>query len=320
MTRSQASQSRTSPKTGISLALLCLAILGTLPVVTNSRPQGSSALAFAFFLSVWQLIFSLPLFIHELASGKAGIFGMRGSLRERGQAAAVIIATSIMFGLATWCYVLSMEKAGAVSASIAIQAYPLFAILVEMILIRQGKSLIELVLTLALVLDLYYLGTGGTWQAGGISIWFIAALGVPLLWSIAHVLIRKELTATAVTPAQVTFFRVLLSAVFLGVILAVTGGWNIGRFSSAMPYAAAMGCLYYIELLVWFYAVRHIHVSLASAVTTPWPAVTMVLAALFLGDRIQGYQIAAFLIAAGCVGALLAADAAKDRAPKAVKA
>ena len=304
------------PSTGICLALVCLFILGTLPVVSNSRPPGTSALAFAFFLSVWQLIFSLPLFIRELTSGRRGIFGMEGGLGKRGRATAVAIVTGIMFGLATWCYVLSMEKAGAVSAAIAIQTYPLFAILVEMALIRQGKSLTELALTTGLVLDLYYLGTGGTWQFNGISVWFLAALGVPLLWSIAHVLIREELTTTPITPAQVTFFRVLLSAVFLGTALAVSGEGTAFRWFNpeVMPYAAAMGCLYYLELLLWFYAVSHIHVSLASAVTTPWPAVTMVLAAIFLGDRIQGYQVVAFLIAAGCVGALLAAGAAQNRA------
>ncbi|WP_155324728.1 hypothetical protein [Desulfosarcina ovata] len=143
--------------------------------------------------------------LHELISGRRGLFGMGGCSRERGRVAAVAVVTGIMFGLATWCYVLSMGKAGAVSASIAIQTYPLFAILVEMVLIRQGKSFLQLALTLGLVLDLYYLGTGGTWRLAGISVWFLAALGVPLLWSIAHVLIREELTTTPITPAKVTF-------------------------------------------------------------------------------------------------------------------
>lgn len=303
----------TRPAKGIGLALVCLVILGTLPVVSNSRPAGTDALAFAFFLSLWQLIFSLPLFIHELTSGRKGIFGMAAGAGRLHRAAAVTLVTGIMFGLATWCYVVSMEKAGAVSAAIAIQTYPLFAILAEAVLIRRGKSVVEMALTLGLVLDLYYLGTGGTWQARGISIWFLAALGVPLLWSIAHVLIREELTATPVTPAQVTFFRVLLSAVFLGAVLAGTNRWAPGRFMDTLPYAAAMGCLYYIELLVWFHAVRHIHVSLASAITTPWPAVTMVLAALFLDDRIRAYQVIAFVIAGVCVGMLLAAGAAKSK-------
>ena len=314
---------KTAPRTGtgVSLALACLIILGTLPVVSNSRPPGTSALTFAFFLSVWQLIFSLPLFIHELCSGQPGIFKIGGGIREQGQAVAVIIGTGILFGLATWCYVLSMEKAGAVNAAIAIQAYPLFAILMEMVLIRQGKSPLELALTCGLVLDLYYLGTGGTWQITGLSVWFLAALGVPLLWSIAHVLIREELTRTPITPAQVTFFRVLLSTIFLGAVRTSLGDRAEGLWFNleAMPHSAAMGFLYYLELLVWFYAVRHIHVSLASAVTTPWPAVTMVLAALFLGDRIQGYQITAFLIAAGCVGALLAAGAARAGKMTAIK-
>ena len=298
-------------RAGVLLSLACLIILGTLPVVSNSRPAGTGALAFSFLLSIWQLVFALPLFVWELGSGQPGIFEKGGRPKERRRALGVMAATGVMFGLATWCYVLSMEKAGAVNAAIAIQTYPLFAILAEMVLIRKGKSLLEMALTLGLVADLYYLGTGGSWHMGRLSVWFLAALGVPLLWSIAHVLIREELTATAITPAQVTFFRVLVSALFLGVVLAGTGRWPSapGMTLKILPFAAAMGCLYYLELLVWFYAVRHIPVSLASAVTTPWPAVTMVLAALILGDRVQGYQVMAFCIAAGCIGALLAAGA-----------
>ena len=41
------------PVTGIGLAGVCLCILGVMPVISNSRPEGFDALGFAFFLSVW---------------------------------------------------------------------------------------------------------------------------------------------------------------------------------------------------------------------------------------------------------------------------
>ena len=44
-----------------------------------------------------------------------------------------------------------------------------------------------------------------------------------------------------------------------------------------------LGLVYYLELIFWFYAVRHIDVSVASSITVPWPALTMVLAVLVLG-------------------------------------
>jgi drug/metabolite transporter (DMT)-like permease len=65
-----------------------------------------------------------------------------------------------------------------------------------------------------------------------------------------------------------------------------------------------MGLVYLLELIVWFHAVRHIDVSLASSITTPWPALTIVLAVPFLGDGIAAYQLVALLIIVGCIYAL----------------
>lgn len=295
------------PTTGILLSLICLFILGIMPVIANSRPADSTALEFAFALSFWQLIFGLPLFLYELHSGAGGMFAAGSREKPQLRTIAVCIATGMMFGLSTWFYVLSMERAGAISASIAIQSYPLFAILAELILLRQRKSLQETAATLVLVAALYYLGTQGSWQILGISGWFLIALSVPLLWSIAHVLIRQELVNSPITPAQVTFFRVLISTVFLGIVLSLSGG-SFARLlnPNALPFALAMGFFYYLELIVWFYAMQHIDVSLASAVTTPWPAVTMGLSVLFLGEHLERYQIYAFCVVAVCIYALLA--------------
>jgi drug/metabolite transporter (DMT)-like permease len=54
----------------------------------------------------------------------------------------------------------------------------------------------------------------------------------------------------------------------------------------------------YLELVVWFNAVRSIDVSVASSITVPAPAVTMLLAWLLLGEAIHGFQ----LLALGLVG------------------
>jgi drug/metabolite transporter (DMT)-like permease len=295
------------PKTGILLSFICLFILGTMPVIANSRPAESNALEFAFGLSFWQLIFALPLFLYELRSDAEELFATGLGKKPQLRTIAVCLTTGMMFGLSTWFYVLSMERAGAVSASIAIQSYPLFAVFAEFILLRQRKSLQETAVTLVLVAALYYLGTQGSWQILGISGWFLVALSVPLLWSIAHVLIRQELVHTPITPAQVTFFRVLISAAFLAMVLALSGGSFASLLNPVvLPFAQIMGFFYYMELIVWFYAMQHIDVSLASAVTTPWPAVTMGLSVMFLGGHLKEYQITAFCVVATCIYALLA--------------
>lgn len=310
--------------TGIALSLVCLVLLGTMPIIANLRPADIEALPFAFALSVWQAVFALPLFALELRGKDKGIFGVTASPRERARMIAVAVATGAMFGLSTWLYVLGVEKAGATNAAIAMQAYPLFAILWEGLFLKRHKTLVELGLTLLLLAALYYLGTGGSLKMSGLSPWFLLSLGVPFLWSIAHVVIKEELGRTPITPTQVTFFRVVISAVFLFAAIAATAPEGLSAQSlSALgagavwrPASAIMGLVYFLELIVWFYAVRHIDVSLASSITTPWPALTMVLAVFFLGDTIAPYQVAALMIVVACIYGLMLVSLRKGKASK----
>ena len=301
---------------GIALAFVCLGLLGVMPIIANSRPEGFGALGFAFLLSVWQVVFAVPLFAWGLRGSEKGIFSAKLSGRERRRALWVALLTGAMFGLSTYLYVLAVEKAGAVSAAIAIQAYPLFAILWETLFLKRRKTPVELILTAALIAALYFLGTGGTGRIDGLSPWFLLALGVPFLWSIAHVIIKEELGRRPVTPAQVTFFRVLISAVFLGgVVVALEPSDFAATLLRAdfQFFGAVMGLVYYLELIAWFHAVRHIDVSLASSITTPWPALTMALAVVFLGDRIEPYQVVAFVVVAVSIYGLLVASLRKEK-------
>ncbi len=287
-----------SPSTGIALAFVCLCILGTMPVIADSRPGGFDALAFAFFLSVWQVVFAAPVLLHERRRGRAGLFSAHLAPRQRRRGLIVALSTGAMFGASTYFYVLGVEMAGAVNAAIAIQAYPVFAILVEAVLLKRRKTPLELALTAVLVGSLVYLGTGGSWRLEGASVWLLVPLGVPFLWSIAHVLIRRELIETPVTPAQVTVLRVAISTVFLGIVLVVAqpGGLAALLAPEFQMWAMLMGLVYTTELIVWFHAMRAIDVSLASAIVTPWPALTMVLAAVVLGEPVRTYQMVAFAL------------------------
>ena len=300
---------------GIALSLVSLTLLGVMPIISNLRPTDTGALSFAFALSVWQVVFAAPVFGFELRRGTKGIFGLDLTRRERQRMILVALFTGALFGLSTYLYVLGVEQAGAANAAIAIQAYPLFAILWESLFLKRRKTPFELALTGVLIGTLYYLGTGGTFLMSGISPWFLVSLGVPLLWSIAHVIIKEELSNTPVTPAQVTFFRVAISTLFLLAVLAfaVPSGVAIGMSAVFQTMSAIMGLVYFLELIVWFYAVRHIDVSLASSITTPWPALTMALSVPFLGDTVEAYQISALLVVVACIYGLTLAGLRKER-------
>ena len=298
---------------GVSLAFVCLFILGFMPILSDSRPAAFEALSFAAFLSVWQLVFACPLVLREIRSANPGIFDADLPPRLKRRTIAIILITGMIFGLSTFAYVLAIDKAGAVSAAIAIQAYPLFAILWETLFLGRRKTPVELSFTVVLLLALYYLATGGTWRIEGFSLWFLFALTIPFLWSVAHIIIREVLSRTPITPAQVTFFRVLVSAFFLvGVMIAVHGPDRIAQDLGNLgfqKFALAMGLVYYLELIFWFYAVRTIDVSVASSITVPAPALTMVLAILFLGESVSVQQVTALGVVIVAVYGLLFAGA-----------
>ena len=303
---------------GVGLSLVSLTLLGVMPIISNLRPSQVDALSFAFALSVWQVVFAIPVFGFEFKSGRRGIFGIELSWRKQKRMIATALFTGTLFGLSTYLYVLGVGKAGAANAAIAIQAYPLFAILWESLFLKRRKTRIELALTAVLIGSLYYLGTGGTFRMSIMSPWFLVSLSVPLLWSIAHVIIKEELSRTPITPAQVTFFRVAISTLFLALVLAVAAPSGLATGVSVIfqTISAIMGLVYYLELIVWFYAVRHIDVSLASSITTPWPALTMVLAVAFLGDKIENYQIATLIVMVACIYGLTLASLKKNNAPQ----
>lgn len=277
-----------------------------MPIIANLRPRNVDALSFSLGLSVWQVVFAVPVFGMELRMGTRGIFESKMPRGARRKTFAVAMLTGGMFGLATYLYVLGVEKAGAGTAAVAIQAYSVFAIVWESLFLKRRKTPLELLLTGLMIAALCYLGTGGTFRLDGMSPWFLVALGVPFLWSIAHVIIKEEPGQTPVTPVQVTFFRVVISTVFLLGIVALRGphGLAMGLGAVFYPMSALMGLVYLLELIVWFHAVRHIDVSLASSISTPWPALTMVLAVPFLGDGIAAYQVVTLLIIVACIYAL----------------
>ena len=301
---------------GIFFALTCLVLLGIMPIISNLRPAAISALPFAFALSFWEFFFSVPTLLVELRGRNKGVFSGAMPRAEIKRISIVTMGTGALYGVSTYLYVLGVEKAGASNAAIAMQAMPLFAILLEAIFLKRRKSRAEMVLTLIMLAALYYLGTSGTLQLAGLSLWILVALGVPALWSIAHMFVKAELTRTPITPTQVTSFRVGMSTLVLAVILiAVEPTQFVPLAVEALinPFSILMGLIYFTELVLWFTSLRHIDLSFASSVTTPWPVLTMVLAVFMLGDSIEPYQVGASLVVIACIYGLAAAGIRKAR-------
>jgi drug/metabolite transporter (DMT)-like permease len=163
--------------------------------------------------------------------------------------------------------------------------------------------------TLVIAASMVYLGTQGTWHLSTISGGFWLALVVPLLWSIAHVIIKEMMNAAAITPSEVIVTRVLIAALFLGfacLFMQGTGGLlTTGTNWKFQLVALLMGFAYYLELFFWFTAVKYIDVSKGASITAPAPAVTVLLALVLLGQKLHDYQITALVLVVGSVVGLI---------------
>ncbi|MFX0025746.1 MAG: DMT family transporter [Candidatus Hermodarchaeota archaeon] len=299
-TKTKSSHFHPNRSKGILLSFISLFLLAILPIISNSRPSELNALNYAFYLSLWELICAVPLFIFELSKRNSGIFQKSVDWNIQKKTYLIMVITGFIFSISTFLYVFAFETAGTVTAAIAIQTYPLFSILWEFVLFRKKKRVVEIIFTLIMITGIYYLGTEGTWLINGFSPWFAVALIVPFLWGIAHVAIKNTLDTSPITPNQVTFFRVLISSLILFGISSVVNGvatiFNGLLNIEFQLFGFLMGIVYYLELVNWFYAVKHVDVSVASTVTIPTPMVTMVFALFILKEYIEVYQIVAMLI------------------------
>jgi len=208
--------------------------------------------------------------------------------------------TGIIFTISTFFYVFAIETAGTVSGSLAMGTYPLFSIFMEFLIFRKKRRTIEIFFTITIIVGIYYLGTEGTWLISDFSIWFGLALIVPFLWSIAHVIIKNSIDTSPITPSQITFIRVLIASIVLFVISSLVNSTSKvleGLMNPEFQFIGfLMGIVYYVELINWFYAVKHIEVSVASTITTPAPLITIFFALLLLKEPIGFYHVIAMII------------------------
>ena len=100
-----------------------------MPILAVAKPARFDGLTFTIWLTVWQLISAVPLFAIESVRAPRRLAEILG----RGRTLVITLLTGAMFGLSTYMFVVAAEKAGPVSMVIALQAYPLFAMLWEML-------------------------------------------------------------------------------------------------------------------------------------------------------------------------------------------
>jgi len=204
-----------------------------------------------------------------------------------------------------------------VNASILLQTEPIFSIILSFFflgeLIRKKQVAVTLLILSGTIIVLY----NGVLS---INVGDILILLTPLAWQIGHVLARKtfEKTNTFIVAAgRLLYGGILLFLLSLNPsfrqyqLLTDTGIILLFLFQGIIVYIGS--------IMVWYEAIKRINLSKATAIIAPYPVFSVILAWIFLGEKVSIYQLVGLaIIIAGIILLSRIRSEKREKRPKAV--
>ncbi|MCK5346524.1 MAG: DMT family transporter, partial [Candidatus Heimdallarchaeota archaeon] len=206
-----------------------------------------------------------------------------------------LLLIGIIFSGATYLYIDGLTEAGAIVGSLALKISPVYAMLLGVLFLGEKVSWKQITLTMVMLFGLYYLGTAGTFVFGSFSLGFAKLLFVPLLWGIGHALTKPLLENHTISPIQIIVVRTsIISVVIGGTTIILYGFSSIGNalmHPEYLLFSLLMGGTYFFMHISWYNSITYIDLGYASALVTPSPAITTILAVSIGLETLHGYDI-----------------------------
>jgi len=289
-----------SSSRGLIFALIVLIGNGLHPIINNLRPGEFSSTIFVLQMSIWEFLCALIVLIIQKRNKKVNSESVN-SKKSRQKCFSKkniifrMLIVGFLFSIATYGYVEGLKEAGSISGSIALKISPIYAIIIGFLFLGEKLNIKPILITLFMLLGIYYLGTNGTFLLDQFSIGFAILLVVPLLWTIAHALTKPLLENKILIPNQVIFIRTgIISLSFLIINLFIYD-WNELLLSFINPsfllFSFLMGFTYFFMHFSWYSSIIIIDLSYASALVTPSPAITTLIAFLLKMEDFHTYQL-----------------------------
>jgi len=289
-----------SSSRGLIFALIVLIGNGFHPIINNLRPEEFSSTIFVMQMSIWEFICAFIVFIIQKRNKKVNSDGAisKNSSQicfSKKNLIFRMLIVGFLFSIATYGYVEGLKEAGSISGSIALKISPIYAIIIGFLFLGEKLKIKPILITLFMLLGIYYLGTNGTFLIDQFSIGFAILLVVPFLWTIAHALTKPLLENQVLVPNQVIFIRTgIISLSFLIINLFIYD-WNELLLSFINPsflfFSFLMGFTYFFMHFSWYSSIIIIDLSYASALVTPSPAITTLIAFLLKMEDFHIYQL-----------------------------
>jgi drug/metabolite transporter (DMT)-like permease len=287
---------------GVLLSLVVLVGNGMHPIINKLRPESFNALNFVFQMALWELIFALLLMAVQFFMGKSPKLSSKGKFeitsnqpKSRGGHLFRLLTIGVIFSGATYLYIDGLTEAGAIAGSLALKISPVYAMLLGALFLGEKVSWKEIVLTVVMLLGLYYLGTAGTFVFGSFSLGFAKLLFVPLLWGIGHALTKPLLENHTISPIQIIVVRSSIISVVIGgttiILHDISFLGNALLRPEYLLFSLLMGGTYFLMHISWYNSITYIDLGYASALVTPSPAITTILAVSLSLEILHGYDI-----------------------------
>ena len=301
-----ASSRRGSLAAGFAHAAITTVAGALLPIVTRYGATRIDPLLFCSGSALVAAVCALPM----LCSGEG--FGTLLDSRYRLPLAAISLAGTFLPSLAM---VYGMRRVGAVSAVLLLQTEPVYSLAIATLVVGEAPSPRQVIATVTILAGI----VSAFWGGAGLDL-NRAALMValtPLMWQVSHVIslrVMPPLRPISVTAARNAHAAVLLTALVVGCRPSALG--QLAHFNVIATLLATGAIVYFIGTLTWYGAISRLSLSWTTAVVVPGvPVLSVMFAALFLGERTGLRQFAAIAVAvAGILGLVLGSNPSRRHA------
>lgn len=253
------------------------------------------------------------LFLRFLMAGllMAGVMILRDARWPHGHNFWVLVAMGgLWYSVQAFCYFQALKYATAGLTALLLYLYPVIVTLLSALFFRRRLTHVRL---LAVLAALFGTGLAVGGSLGGSALGIILGVGAALIYSI-YILVGERVTATedAIASGAVVM---LSGAVTYGAVLFLGDGMSLPASAVGWVWVGSIALFSTVLGMVGFLlAMQRLGAADAATFSTLEPVVTVVLAAIFLGEEIgvwQGFGGAIIL----CAVVVLARSGQKDAEP-----
>ncbi|MBB5349132.1 DMT family transporter [Desulfoprunum benzoelyticum] len=181
----------------------------------------------------------------------------------------------------SYCFFAALNHASAGLVSLLLYLYPTLVTLLAAVFLRQPLNRIKLAAVLAALAGTALI-IGG--DAGGSLPGILLGIGAALIYSIYILVGSRILQAVGALPAATV---IMIAAATVFAVLAMAGRPSLPQGSAGWMAIAAIALVSTVIAMVFFFAgLARLSAADAATVSTLEPLVTVILAALFLGESI----------------------------------